>query len=99
MRLRQLGWTGFLEAEWNSRERNEGRPARVMAEYRGIRQFAGESSERRAVAAGKLRIGAAGGRAWPVVGDWVSVWGSPRSKDGLQTCGEGQGGGSCNKCW
>jgi ribosome biogenesis GTPase / thiamine phosphate phosphatase len=77
MRLRQLGWNGFFEAQWNSCDGKGGRPARVIAEYRGMWQVAGEFGEGRAAAAGRLRWSAGGGAEWPAVGDWVSVGGNP----------------------
>lgn len=77
MKLQQLGWNGFFEAEWNSCDRNAGKPARVIAEQRGMWHVAGDFGEARAEASGKLRARADEGDNWPAVGDWVSVEGNP----------------------
>jgi ribosome biogenesis GTPase / thiamine phosphate phosphatase len=84
MKLEQLGWNGFFEAEWNSCERNDAKPARVVTEQRGMWPVAGEFGEARAEATGKLRERADEGDYWPAVGDWVSVEGNPRM--GLSIC-------------
>jgi ribosome biogenesis GTPase len=79
MNLQQLGWNGFFEAEWNSCDRNDSKPARVIAEQRGMWHVAGEFCEARAEASGRLRARAEEGDSWPAVGDWVSVEGNPRT--------------------
>jgi ribosome biogenesis GTPase len=79
MELQQLGWNGFFEAEWNSCDRNDAKPARVIAEQRGIWRVAGDFGEARAEASGKLRVRVDEGDNWPAVGDWVSVEGNPRA--------------------
>ncbi len=77
MRLRRLGWNGLFQAKWNSGDRNSRKPARIIAEHRGMWCAAGEFGEARAEATGKLRLSAERGGEWPAVGDWVSVEGTP----------------------
>ena len=75
MRIKELGWNAFLEAEWNSRERERTCPARVIGQHRQLWEIAGEFGETRAEASGKLRLSAEEGGDWPVVGDWAAVSG------------------------
>ncbi|HEY1469431.1 MAG TPA: ribosome small subunit-dependent GTPase A [Candidatus Acidoferrum sp.] len=79
MNLQQLGWNGFFEAEWNSRDRGGEQATRVIAEQRGMWHVAGEFGEAAAEASGKLRARAEEGDNWPAVGDWMSVEGNPRT--------------------
>jgi ribosome biogenesis GTPase len=79
MNLQQLGWNGFFETGWNSRDRTNEQPARVIAELRGMWHVAGEFGEAPVEASGKLRTRAEEGDNWPAVGDWVSVEGNPRT--------------------
>jgi ribosome biogenesis GTPase / thiamine phosphate phosphatase len=78
MKLQQLGWNEFFEAEWNSCDRNDAMPARVIAEQRGMWHIAGQFGEARAEVSGKLRMRVHQGDEWPAVGDWVSVEGNLR---------------------
>jgi ribosome biogenesis GTPase len=75
VRLEELGWNEYLEAEWNSIQRPGERAARVTAQHRDLWEIAGQFGECRAEASGKLRLAAGEGGDWPAVGDWVSVSG------------------------
>jgi ribosome biogenesis GTPase / thiamine phosphate phosphatase len=73
VKLHELGWNGFVAAEWKSTARQGERPARVIAQHRELWDVAGEFGDCRAEASGKLRLAADEGADWPAVGDWVSV--------------------------
>jgi ribosome biogenesis GTPase / thiamine phosphate phosphatase len=78
VRLEDLGWNGFFEAEWNAVERREEQVARVISQHRELREVAGAFGESTAEASGKLRLAAEAGADWPAVGDWVTVSGEAR---------------------
>jgi ribosome biogenesis GTPase / thiamine phosphate phosphatase len=75
VRLEQLGWNSYFEAEWNAKEHGMGRPARVLAQHRELWQVAGEFGVGQAGVLGKLRLAAEAGGDWPAVGDWVCLEG------------------------
>ena len=75
MRLEDLGWNDFFEAEWNAEERWQEQAARVISQHRELWEVAGAFGESAAEASGKLRLAGEGGADWPAVGDWIAVSG------------------------
>jgi ribosome biogenesis GTPase len=82
--LKELGWNGFFEAEWNDVEREGRMPGRVIGQSHEMWQICGVFGEARAEASGRLRLAAEQGGDWPAVGDWVAVEGSATM--GLRIC-------------
>ena len=75
--LAALGWTDrFDEAFAPHRERGR-EPARVTIEHRGAYEVRTPSAEGTAVVSGRFRFDAATADAFPAVGDWVAIDGSP----------------------
>jgi ribosome biogenesis GTPase len=77
VKLQALGWNAYFEAEWNSTERSDERPARVTAQHRDLWEVVGEFGEGRSEPSGKLRLAAEEGGDWPAVGDWLAIAGEP----------------------
>lgn len=85
MKLQALGWNAYFDAEWNSTERSDERPARVTAQHRDLWEVVGEFGEGRAEPSGKLRLAAEEGDDWPAVGDWVAIAGEPGQGTTIRT--------------
>lgn len=71
--LQSLGWSAHFEGQWEKLGMQEAEAARVVSEHRGFYGVAGESGERLATVAGKLRHRAGGRADLPAVGDWVAI--------------------------
>jgi len=73
MPIQDLGWDGYFEAQWNTAERADSVPARVVSQHRGRWRVAGGFNECWAEPSGKLRQASEIGGDWPAVGDWVAA--------------------------
>src|SRR5579859_4443033 len=71
--MQDLGWDGYFEALWIECRSEDGVPARVVSQQRGLWRVTGDFGECWAEASGKLRTESEEGGDWPAVGDWVSA--------------------------
>jgi ribosome biogenesis GTPase len=71
--LQKWGWNSNFDALWNTGERENTVPARVIAQQRKFWRIAGAFGECWAEASGKQRLAPDEGVEWPAVGDWVAV--------------------------
>jgi ribosome biogenesis GTPase / thiamine phosphate phosphatase len=73
--LAALGWDAALASQFDALGGAGLAPGRVVAEHRGSFRVAAADGERSAQVSGRMRYGADGRAAFPVVGDWVALAG------------------------
>lgn len=71
MTLKELGWDLHFEAVWQSQQRPDCVPGRVVSQQRGLWRIAGDFPECWATTSGRMRFDEQANVCWPAVGDWV----------------------------
>lgn len=74
MKLHELGWDGYWQAQWEQQNQLDALPARIVAQQRGLCRIAGDFGELWAETAGRMfyDAGEVAG-IMPVAGDWIAA--------------------------